>query len=1055
MNARTLKRAIYGSALVAAGLTTTLVVAHAVNSPAKAAQLQSQRDATIAALQAAITANQDGIGPLPGNFVEDTDDMQADDPMLRALWARLNSGPISQDSIVRLLNETTQQRQREASYAASARHLEDIGGPSPTPSTSLQWFRIGPQSALSEWNGSYYPGLDSGRVATVRVDPTNPRTIYIGAIGGGIWKTPDITVTTPIWTPITDSLATMFIGSFDLDPTDPNVIHAGLGDFWEGNPGGVMVTTTDGGATWSAPKLLTATLNGAPIHAIGTRTVRVDPNDRNNILVASDIGLFRSTDGGATYNLIDLPNTAPYGTDLEGMFSIVYTGVSATGGSTFMATGNYACPGTYPPSFNQPTTGFFTTICPSLTTGNLGDIWTSTDSGATWTSARIDGVLPATTEIVAGAPAPSEMGRINLSAVPATPSSGAVVYGLAGNQNGSHTIAVLKTTNGGGAWGLVAQGAQTLPTNPSPGATGADGTNLDIGHGQSQYDLAIAVDPGDPNNVMIGGNLCGARTKDGGATWQMVSDWLAFGGPEGSLPYVHADWHTSEIVRINGQPVALAGSDGGIFASYDLFHAERGTDVNWFDGNVGLDTVLPYSIGSGDPVFGTGSQVLIGLQDNGTRIRVSATESYLSAFPMAWNQIQGGDGYGTAVSTDSSGSNVANWGVANGGRVVCRTGAGLECTRATRVINGSEIRSYFRVAPTLPTGDANGGFSVRYAPLYDAAGSVISNSNFNLWKIAPTAGDTVTITRLTTSPPPANPGGYVGCGTTGVRSIRAGGPTASPFLYSVNGIQSRVYGLPLSGGCFAVIVDPGNANGVVSVITANSIPQVGAEQVQNTGSITFPRDPAHLGGTDITKTYVVSSIGDFATLPVTNPPTPISAATGHVFMTKDGGTTWTPLHGNGTGFDLPNVRVYVIRFDPGDPTDQTLYAGTDLGLYRSTDLGTTWTRYGNNLPMVRVQDMFIALNGSMIRVAMYGRGAWEIYPRSDGAGGATGKGDFDGNGVVDYRDLANLTNRMTLNPSNPEVPVYDSEMNLSETGATTTLDDNDLNALLAKFGGTP
>jgi hypothetical protein len=145
----------------------------------------------------------------------------------------------------------------------------------------------------------------------------------------------------------------------------------------------------------------------------------------------------------------------------------------------------------------------------------------------------------------------------------------------------------------------------------------------------------------------------------------------------------------------------------------------------------------------------------------------------------------------------------------------------------------------------------------------------------------------------------------------------------------------------------------------------------------------------------------------------------------------------------------------VIRFDPSDPTDQTLFAGTDLGLYRSTDLGLTWTRYGSNLPMVRVQDLFISLNGSLIRVAMYGRGIWEIYPRSDGANGATGLGDFDKNGVIDFRDLANLTNRLSVDPTATEVPIYDSEMNLSETGSSSTLDDNDLNALLAKFGGAP
>jgi hypothetical protein len=385
MKARTLKKAIYGSAVVAVGLTTTWVVAHAVNSPSKQQQLQNLRDVTIAALEDAINRGQEGIGPLPVNYVEDDSAALQDDALMRSLWLRLNNGPNSQASVMHLMQETVAQQQREASYATSAQRLAAAGGAAPTPSTSLQWTRLGPQSALSEWNGSYYDGLDSGRIATIRVDPNNPKTVYVGAIGGGIWRTPDITETTPQWTALTNTLGTMYIGSFDVDPTDSNVIHAGLGDFWEGNPGGVMVSTTDGGQHWSAPIALNGTLLGTTIHAVGTRTVRIDPNDHSNILVGSDIGLFRSTDGGQTYLPIDLPNADPYGTDLEGMFSITYVGINAqTGKSQFLATGNYACPNSYPPSFNQPRNGFFVTQCPNLSVagqGNQGDIWTSIDGG--------------------------------------------------------------------------------------------------------------------------------------------------------------------------------------------------------------------------------------------------------------------------------------------------------------------------------------------------------------------------------------------------------------------------------------------------------------------------------------------------------------------------------------------------------------------------------------------------------------------------------------------------------------------------------------------------
>src|SRR5262249_59334037 len=131
-------------------------------------------------------------------------------------------------------------------------------------------------------------------------------------------------------------------------------------------------------------------------------------------------------------------------------------------------------------------------------------------------------------------PTNGEMGRINLAAVPGSPdSSTAIIYALAGNQNGSATVAIMKSMDGGASWTIVAQGKNTAPTNPTPGATGTDCMTMDIGHGQSQYDLAIAVDPGNPNNVVIGGNLFRAPPVDGGATWRRASDRLSLAAPPG------------------------------------------------------------------------------------------------------------------------------------------------------------------------------------------------------------------------------------------------------------------------------------------------------------------------------------------------------------------------------------------------------------------------------------------------------------------------------------------------------------------------------------------
>ncbi|HTA94037.1 MAG TPA: hypothetical protein VK745_30875, partial [Polyangiaceae bacterium] len=51
-------------------------------------------------------------------------------------------------------------------------------------------------------------------------------------------------------------------------------------------------------------------------------------------------------------------------------------------------------------------------------------------------------------------------------------------------------------------------------------------------------------------------------------------------------------------------------------------------------------------------------------------------------------------------------------------------------------------------------------------------------------------------------------------------------------------------------------------------------------------------------------------------------------------------------------------------------------------VYRTTDGGNTWARFGTGLPRVAVTGMFVARDGSLVRVSTKGRGVWEIHPRS-------------------------------------------------------------------------
>ena len=141
-----------------------------------------------------------------------------------------------------------------------------------------------------------------GRVTTVTGVPSQPATFYMGVASGGLFKTTDSGVT---WTPITDGkVPVASMGAIAVADTDPNIIYLGTGsDGVRSNvsTGRGVYKTTDGGATWKFMGLYNAGQIGA---------IRIHPANPDIVWLSAtgDIfkpnaerGIFKTTDGGTTW----------------------------------------------------------------------------------------------------------------------------------------------------------------------------------------------------------------------------------------------------------------------------------------------------------------------------------------------------------------------------------------------------------------------------------------------------------------------------------------------------------------------------------------------------------------------------------------------------------------------------------------------------------------------------------------------------------------------------------------------------------------------------------
>ena len=146
----------------------------------------------------------------------------------------------------------------------------------------------------------------SGRISAVAAshEPSGKIKMFVAAASGGVWRTEDGGTT---FKPLFDEQPVQSIGAIALDPKNSKVVWVGTGEAWTRNSvsiGNGIYKSTDNGETW--------TRMGLP-NSERIAQIVVSPENSETVYVAvpgalwsdsPDRGLYKTTDGGRTWNLV-------------------------------------------------------------------------------------------------------------------------------------------------------------------------------------------------------------------------------------------------------------------------------------------------------------------------------------------------------------------------------------------------------------------------------------------------------------------------------------------------------------------------------------------------------------------------------------------------------------------------------------------------------------------------------------------------------------------------------------------------------------------------------
>ncbi|MFA6954374.1 MAG: hypothetical protein WC538_00730 [Thermoanaerobaculia bacterium] len=354
-----------------------------------------------------------------------------------------------------------------------------------------------------------------GRVLAVTGIPGEPEHFYFGSVNGGVWETRDAGRT---WTPIFDAQPIGSIGAIAAAPSNPKILYVGTGeadmrsDIAQGDG---MYKSTDGGATWSHVGLRDSQQIGKIV---------VHPKDPNRVLVAAlghpyganaERGVFRSRDGGASWEKVLGPDSDTGAVDLAfepGNPDVIYAALWQTRRTPWSI---------YPPS-NGAGSGLFKSV----------------DGGDHWTPIRGHGF-------------PAKPGRIGVAVAPNRPSR---VYAIVDADQGG----MYRSDDAGASWTRTSDDSRIWGRGWYFGGVTVEPADADVVYscnvnlyrstdagktfvpvkgapGGDDYHQ-MWIDPEHPERRMLGVDQGAVVSTNGGATW---SSW--YNQPTGQFYHVITD----------------------------------------------------------------------------------------------------------------------------------------------------------------------------------------------------------------------------------------------------------------------------------------------------------------------------------------------------------------------------------------------------------------------------------------------------------------------------------------------------------------------------------